>query len=135
MILVRRLPWNRRLLATLELLVGLVAVPAGINMIIDPSGGGLGLPLEWLRGLPFRTYLIPGLVLSLVIGGSMFTAVVGTIIDKKWAANASLAAGTLLTGWIISQLIMIGYVSWMQPVFFLLGLAIIMLSLESRRSK
>lgn len=44
------------------------AVPSGFVMIIDPSGGILGLPLEILVDSLFKDFLIPGLFLFIVLG-------------------------------------------------------------------
>ena len=47
----------------LELLVAACALIGGGFMISDPSGALLGLSPRLLEGLPFRTFLVPGLVM------------------------------------------------------------------------
>ncbi|MBP8726756.1 MAG: hypothetical protein JPMHGGIA_00699 [Saprospiraceae bacterium] len=40
--------------------------------------GADGVPLEWLRGSPFKTYLVPSLILLIAVGGSFLIASVAT---------------------------------------------------------
>ena len=49
---------------------------------------------------------------------------------KSVPCLAALAAGTVVLGWLAVQLLMIGYVSWMQPATAIAGvLALVMGSL------
>ena len=107
-------------LVVLEVFVGVGAVAGGIGVATN----GIGFPLEWLEGLPFRSYLIPGLVLVLVVGGSQFVAAVAVWRRRRWGTVASLAAGMILAGWISAQVAIIGLVSWLQTFYFALGVLI-----------
>lgn len=104
------------------------------------AGGWYGLagakdvPVEWLEGSPFKSYFIPGLFLFAVIGGSCLVTAVALLRGTTWSARAGIACGILLTGWIVVQLSVIGYVSWMQPAVLLSGIAIAALSRISRRA-
>lgn len=91
--------------------------------------GARDIPRSWLEGSPFQSYLIPSLFLLIAVGGSMLIATVlwllgRRVADGRWAPWASIAAGSVLVGWIVAQVAMIGYVSWMQPACFVAGLAI-----------
>ena len=92
-------------------------------------GGGLDLPSEWLDGTPFSNYFIPGLILLVVIGGSMLAASLAVWSRNLFAGPASLVVGSILLIWIIVQVVLIGYQSWMQPTFFAFGLAVVALAL------
>jgi hypothetical protein len=50
-----------------------------VFVALTALGGGIALatgleadrfPLDWLRGTPFRNYVIPGLILAGVVGGA-----------------------------------------------------------------
>jgi hypothetical protein len=91
--------------------------------------GAKAIPRSWLEGSPFQSYVIPSLFLLIAVGGSMLVATVLWLLgcrvaDGRWAPWASIAAGSILVGWIVAQVAMIGYVSWMQPACFVAGLAI-----------
>jgi hypothetical protein len=91
--------------------------------------GAKDIPRSWLEGTPFQSFFIPSLFLLIAVGGSMLVATVawllgGRLADGRLAPWASIAAGSILVVWIVVQVAMIGYVSWMQPTCFVAGLAI-----------
>ena len=108
---------HRFLLLTVNLLVGLNAIVAGAFFIADPSGRLIGMPLDVLRYAPFSTFLVPGLVLAFVVGGSAMYAAL-----RSWQRRGgvpSLVAGTLLFGWILIQMVMLRDINGLQ--LFCLG--------------
>ncbi|MCM2322373.1 MAG: hypothetical protein NDJ90_03830 [Oligoflexia bacterium] len=90
--------------------------------------GAPEVPTEWLRGTPFRDYFIPSLILFCVVGGAFLLAGTAVLARLRFARTASFAAGLIVLGWIIVQVSMIGYVSWMQPVTFAAGILVLALS-------
>lgn len=95
---------------------------------LNAFGGGIyglsgakAIPVEWLEGTPFRTYLIPSLILFAIVGGSCLLASIA--VFARWAQARVLAfvAGVVLVGWISVQFAMIGFVSWMQPTMAIVG--------------
>ena len=92
-------------------------------------GGGLDLPSEWLDGTPFGDYFIPGLILFGVVGGSMLIASRIVWSRSRFSGPVSLIAGSVLLIWIAVQVVLIGYRSWMQPTFFVAGLAVVALTI------
>ena len=90
--------------------------------------GAKDVPLEWLDGTPFDTYFIPGLFLLVVVGGSCLAAATGVIRAKAWGKKSADLAGLIMLTWIIAQLAMIGYVSWLQPAIVICGLLTLWLS-------
>ena len=92
--------------------------------------GAKGVPLIWLDGSPFRTYLVPSLILFVVVGGAFTIAAVAVFARLRIAALAALIAGALVLGWLAAQLAIIGYVSWMQPATAIVGAVILFLGLS-----
>ena len=56
-----RAPCAERVLIGLLLLEGTLALAGGLMLTARPSGALLQMPVQWLQGTPFATYLIPAL--------------------------------------------------------------------------
>lgn len=96
--------------------------------------GAEGVPVEWLEGSPFRSYLIPGIILFVVVGGAFLTAAILAFARSRHARKAAFLAVTVVFGWLAVQLAIIGYVSWMQPVTAAVALLILLLALKLPRT-
>lgn len=124
-----RTPGDRPVaLFVLTLVVGLLAVPCGILLIIN----GLGMPRSVLATTPFDSFLIPGLVLSIVVGGSLLGAawLIQGRHPRAWLA--SLAAGVILLGWIVIESLMIADGRGLQAFILVTALLIIGLAWRER---
>lgn len=120
-------PRSVGLLAVL-LVVGLLAVPCGILLIVN----GLGMPRSVLAGTPFDSFLVPGLLLSIVVGGSALGAAWLTRVRHPRARVASLVAGLILLGWIVIETVMIDDGRVLQAVVLIAALLIISLAWRDR---
>lgn len=87
--------------------------------------GAPNVPIEWLAGSPFQSYYIPGLFLFLIVGGTCTFGAIILFRNSKNSRRVSLVCGSLLIAWIVAQVTIIGYVSWMQPAIFVSGIFII----------
>lgn len=112
-------------LIALELFIGVGALGGAVYALT----GAKGVPREWLEGSPFKSYLVPGLVLLFVVGGSMFAAAGLLLVEASIARSVSLIAGIVLIGWIVAQVSTIGRRHWLQPAYAVLGFAVVILSL------
>jgi len=111
-------------LAVLEILIGVAALGGGVYALT----GAAGLPRQYLQGSPFRSYLIPGLVLLVVVAGSMILGATLLLVEGPYARVASLEAGVILVAWTVIQISFIGYRHWLQALLGTLGLLIVVLS-------
>ncbi|MCS5498546.1 hypothetical protein NY547_14935 [Cnuibacter physcomitrellae] len=82
---------------------------------------GAGVPVEYLTGSPFTSYLVPGLILGVVVGGSQAIAALALIRRARSALMASAVAGFGMLIWIFAELAIIGEYSWLQALYFSLG--------------
>ncbi|MCY2688571.1 hypothetical protein [Salinimicrobium sp. TH3] len=112
----------RILLGSLEAVNGLSALLGGFMLIEDPTGESLGLNLEWLQNTPFPNYLVPGIVLFFLIGLTNILGMWLSFNKKKNLAVFGTVFGLVLMGWIIGQVIWIGYQDFLQPLYFTTGL-------------
>jgi hypothetical protein len=87
------------------------------------------------RGKPFDDYFVPGLVLFLVVGGSLLAAAIAVFADLRIARLAALGAGLVVLAWLAVETLIVGYVSWMQPATTIGALVILLLAwLQNERA-
>ena len=90
--------------------------------------GAEGVPVELLEGSPFRDYFVPSLILFVVVGGSFLVAAILVFANSPLARMSALASGAIVLVWIVVQVGIIGYVSWLQPTTAAVGLLILLLA-------
>ena len=90
--------------------------------------GAPGVPREWLAGSPFTDYFIPSLILFVLVGGMLALAAVMVFRRHRLARAGAAATGVVVLLWIIVQVAIIGYVSWMQPATCAAGLLVLLLA-------
>jgi len=116
-------------------IVALAAIPAGLAMIISPDGSEIGISPEVLRNSPFTDFLVPGYFLLIVNGIVNLVATILTFLKHEYSGWFGIILGSVLISWIIIQVIFTGIISFMQPLFFFIGLAEIGIGLLIIRNK
>src|SRR3954469_24657812 len=111
---------RRRALVAIESVVAVNAV-GGMAYAL---GGAPGVPDEWLDETPFGSYLVPGLYLGVVVGGSCLAAASITVRDPHRARVAAFGCSAVIVTWIAAQVALIGYRSPLQPLVAATGLAV-----------
>jgi hypothetical protein len=117
---------RRRTEIVIASLGALTAVNAVGGCIYGLSGAP-NVPREWLDGYPFRDYRVPSLILGGAVGGSSAGASATAWRASGCAGTAALGAGVVLTGWIATQVAIIGPRSPLQPL--MAGVGIVMTGL------
>jgi hypothetical protein len=108
------------------IVIGLSALAGGAALVlgsVDPSlATVLSPPREYLEGSPFGSYLVPGIILGLVLGGVHLLAFALIVRRNRWwvLAGAVGAFDTLI--WIFVQMVIIPF-SFLQAAYFVLGAA------------
>ena len=104
--------------------MALSAFVAGTMFVVEPSGRLMGMTEVTLARSPFRNYLVPGIVLFMVVGGTQAVAAWSEL--RRWprAGWLSMVAGVVLAGWIAVRVAMIGLGHPMQPSLFVAGVVI-----------
>lgn len=119
----------RNILGILLLLLAINAFGGGYYGMT----GAKAIPTEWLKNSPFNNYLIPGLILFVCVGG---TALLASILVFRHDAHANKAAaicGIIVIGWLIAQVAIIGFVSWLQPAIAIVATIILLLTWKLRK--
>ena len=121
----RRLPGLARLAMVLEILLGIGAVGGGSLFILAPDGHLMGLPLKMLTGTPFRSFLVPGLLLFTFVGVAPMVAAAITARRLAIGPLAALAVGVTLMSWITVEMVMFaGFTSLLWAFYLVLGTVI-----------
>jgi hypothetical protein len=111
----------------LELFTALGAIPVGVQLIADPTGATVGFPSGWIEATPFGSYLLPGVYLLLANGIGMLI-LAGLSVVRHWTApwlTAVLGAGLVI--WIGVQLVVMPETSFLQAMFGIIGMVLLVL--------
>ena len=108
-----------RTLVGVSLFHALSAVGGGIGMVL---ADGLSMPKSLLADSPFSTFLLPGLILALVVGGTQTVASVRLLQRRQSALLWSAVAGFGMVIWIISEIGFIQALTWAQLIYVVSGL-------------
>jgi hypothetical protein len=115
---------------------------------VTAAGGGIALaagvegarfPAAWLRGTPFSSYVVPGLILAGVVGGSATVAAAATLRSPRVGGPASLLAGLVLIGWIAGEIALLKQTppgpTWSEAGYFAIGGLMALLGLQVARAE
>ena len=135
-----------RLLILLQFLLGFGALVSGGLLVLAPDGSLIQMPLSMLKYSPFSNFLIPGIILSILLG--IYPLAVAYSLWKKpdwrwpesinpfkqvhWCWAASLASGIILLIWITTQVLMLHSIAFLHILYFTWGWALILLTLTPK---
>jgi hypothetical protein len=114
----------RYVLGTLLAFIALNAFGGGIYGM----SGAKGISIRLLKNSPFKDYFIPSLILFVAVGGAFLFASIAVFARFPIARKASFTAVYIVLIWLLVQIAIIGYVSWMQPVTAIVGVVIFLLA-------
>ena len=107
--------------------VAFTAVGGGITLLVGMDK----FPAEWLIGTPFSSYLIPGVILAGLVGGSAVAAAVITPRIADDGALISILAGAILLGWLAGERVILPKAAfptqclWLEAVYVAAGLMMV----------
>ena len=110
--------------------IGVTTVLSGILMMSIPDGSILSLPLSILNNTPFEDFKLPGLLLFLFVGCVNIMAVFYNLIKHPKRYNWAIAGGIVTVIWIFFQFLLIQQSMWLDIVYLLCGLIIILTALQ-----
>ena len=120
-------------LVVLEVFIGIGGVVSGAMLIADPRSG-LGMGLGILEGSPFKDFVVPGIILLLAVGVFPLVVAGAAIGRARWAALGHLAVSVVVLGWIVVELLLLGYLGFLQPAVVVYGVVMLGLALRNRRT-
>jgi hypothetical protein len=125
--------WRDRAIAGVFGAMGLLAAVCGVLLI---ATDGLGMSRDELRDSPFGSFILPGLILSIVVGGSHIAAAIALLKRHRHSALLALGAGLVMLGWIIVESLMVTSGRGLQV--FILAYAVVeirLARLEGRKTR
>ncbi len=116
---------DRVTLIIFELFMGVMAVVFGVILAAGLADNVLGMHSDLLEGTWFGSFLLPGLILAVAVGGSQFLAAYALWHRAAWDMLASFATGVVLMGWIAGEVMILGWIAphGLQPFCFVYGAA------------
>lgn len=114
----------RRLIIALELFAAVTALAGGLALLLWPHGNVV-VPLWLLDTSPFKTFIVPGALLAVVVGGSNLASGVLVWRRSRAAIDAMLLAGGAMTVWIVAESAILREFSWLHLVYGLIGLTVL----------
>jgi hypothetical protein len=117
----------------LFLLISFIAVTAtltGLLLISHPDGALLNLPLSLLEGTFFKSYLIPGFLLAIIVGGVNLLAVFYNLKKDRSRYDWAMAGGFVVSGWVAIHLLIIHTAHWLPIFYFGIGVIIFLLAYQ-----
>jgi hypothetical protein len=105
-------------------LIGLLlfgAVSSFAGAVLAFNAESVGVPLEFLAKTPLTSFVVPGLVLGIVVGGSQLAAAIALLTGRSSALLWGAVAGFGMLIWIFVEMAIIETYSWLQSVYFGLG--------------
>ena len=120
------MPALRRTVVGLHLFNAVSAVGGGIALIV----GGLDVPTTLLRHTPFESFVVPGIFLAVVIGGSATIGATALMAHWRRATVISAAAGAVMVGWIAGETVLVEGFSWLQGLYLLTGASTVAASIR-----
>jgi hypothetical protein len=103
------------------------AVSAIAGGLLGVFANGAGVPLSYLRATPFDSFLIPGLLLGIVIGGTQLAAAILLQRRHPYGFAAAALAGFGMIVWIFVELAVISEYSPLQAIYLGVGVAELLL--------
>jgi hypothetical protein len=117
-------------LGALQVFIGLTAIRGGLGLVTDPSGTKSNIPLEWLNYSPFTDYFFLGLLLLIVIGVGYVLAAMVAFFRNRYSGNVAVLLGLFLISYMIIEVWFIGLRTFLQPLYFVLGVIVVILGLK-----
>lgn len=91
-------------------------------------GGGIGIPLRWLEHSPFTSFVWPGIILGVVVGGAQALAIAAQYARLRLAPGLHAAAGLVMMIWILVEIAMMLVWSPLHGIYFGTGLVQVVLA-------
>jgi hypothetical protein len=107
--------------------IGASALICGVIMISNPGGDALGLTVSLLGPTPFKNYSVPGIILT-AIGAFNMTALYMNLYNRARSYNWAIAAGLIISGWIVGQVIIIEAANWLHFLYLGLGVLVTLMA-------
>ena len=105
----------------------LSALLGGLALLYWRHGSSF-IPLALLEPTSFPSFLVPGLLLTAVVGGTSAVCSICALRRSKRTIDAAWLAGGALTIWIVAEAALLGEFHFLQLIYGALGIALLILA-------
>ncbi len=106
---------------TLVALLFFGALSSFVGAVIGVAANGAGVPLSYLDHTPFTSFVLPGLILGVVVGGTQLGGAIALLAKHRQGPLLATVAGFGMLIWIFAELAILRQYSWLQTGYFALG--------------
>ena len=106
------------------MITALSALAGGVELLVWPYGTR-NLPLELLDGTPFNTFMLPGLLLAVLVGGASLAAAALIMRRGRHAAEVTALAGATLVIWLAAEMALLRTPHLLHVVYGTMGLVLL----------
>lgn len=103
---------------------------AALLMMSVPDGSLLSLSTDLLKQSVFKNFVLPGMLLLIFVGLINLVALYYNLINHKLKYNLSIAGGVMTLVWIVIQYSIIHQAFWVELLYVVVGLSVILISLQ-----
>lgn len=108
---------SNKVLQSLLFFNSVTALIGGAALIL----GLINPPVEWLPGVFFHSYLLPGLILLFAAGGSAALGRYSILKMLPHAYEIAGLSGIVMMVWIAGEIVAIRQLNWLQALYMLTG--------------
>ncbi len=108
--------------------VALTAIVSGALLVSYPDGSVFNMSTGLLKGTPFSNFLVPGILLCVMVGGTNLVAVILNMQTHPLRYNWAIAGAVMLIGWVVIQMLLIAVLHWLQFAYLGIGIMMMLLS-------
>ncbi len=117
------------LLFLLTAFVALTAILSGALLVSYPDGSLLNLSVDLLKATPFKNFLVPGILLTVVIGGVNLVAVILNMQRHPLRYDWAIAGAIVTICWIVFQMFL-SLTHWLHFAYLIIGIVMILLAYQ-----
>lgn len=115
------------LLFLLTAFVALTAILSGALLVSHPDGSLLNLSVDLLKATPFKNFLVPGILLTVVIGAVNLVAVILNMQRHPLRYDWAIAGAIVTICWILFQMFL-SLTHWLHFGYLIIGIVMILLA-------
>ncbi|PRQ04581.1 hypothetical protein [Enhygromyxa salina] len=124
-----RISITEGMIVLLDFALAIGGVLSGVALLSATDGTNLGWSTDSLVGTAFSDYTVPALMFLLLNGIFPLVVAIATLQRRPWSLWGHLVMGGLSVAWIGGLIMMIGYISLLQPIFGAIAFVITTLAL------
>lgn len=124
---------RRWLILALSGLNAISALAGSVELLVWRDGNRY-LPTAMIAHTPFTSFLVPGLLLGVVVGGTSLACALLSWRRARGAIDATLLAGGALTVWIAAEAAMMRSLHPLHLLYGALGVALLVLGISAART-